>query len=148
MKNPNYSNCVMYRFVCKDPTVDHCYVGSTCNWVQRKATHKQGCNKPNSRHYHLSIYQIMRQYGGWDNWNMILIERFPCENRIDAAKRERYWYETYKPSMNLILPYQTRKEGNHIYYTNNKNKWEVYNRHRNKKVIAPCDEGEQSEHIV
>ena len=39
----DYSNTIIYKITCKDPTVNEVYVGHTTNFVQRKYSHKQNC---------------------------------------------------------------------------------------------------------
>lgn len=98
----DYSNTQIYKWVCNDPNINSCYVGHTTNWVKRKASHKERCNDEKSKKYHLQIYQIMRMNGGIENWNMILIEDYPCDNKREAEKREQYWKDELKPDMNTL----------------------------------------------
>ena len=68
--------------------------------------------------YNIFVYQFIRENGGWDNFDMILIEEYECENRLQAEQRERYWIETLKAELNQIIPSRTRKQ----YYETNKEK--------------------------
>jgi len=65
------------------------------------------------------VYKTIRQHGGWENWEMVLVEAFPCENNLQAAARERFWYENLKANMNCQVPNQTKKE------------WEIQNQDKN-----------------
>jgi hypothetical protein len=38
------------------------------------------------------------------------IEKFPCNNYIEASKRERYWIENLKSTLNKVVPSRTKKE--------------------------------------
>ena len=58
----------------------------------------------------MKIYQIIRDNGGWDNWSMIMIENFPCNNNLEASMRERYWYEELNGNMNTRKPYRSKEE--------------------------------------
>ena len=80
--------------------------------------------------YNCKIYQCIRDNGGWENWNMIEIEKYPCNDGNEARKRERYWYETLGASLNVCLPSRSHKE----YYTENKEKIEKYCK-ENKEMI-------------
>jgi len=41
---------------------------------------------------------------------MILVEEYPCENKMQKLQRERYWCEELKPSLNRNLPGRSKKE--------------------------------------
>ena len=43
----DYSNTIIYKITCKDPSITDVYVGHTTNFVQRKHCHKQSCNNNN-----------------------------------------------------------------------------------------------------
>ena len=45
--------------------------------------------------------------GGWPNWSMILVEKYPCNDQLDATKRERYWYEQLNATLNSQVPSST-----------------------------------------
>lgn len=109
-KEINYSKTVIYKLVCKDVTVTDCYVGSTTSFTKRKYSHKSRCtNVKNSKH-HLNVYQFIRNNGGWINWDMVQIERFPFNDSNEALKREGYWIETLKATLNKVIPTRTKKE--------------------------------------
>ena len=52
----------------------------------------------------------MRKHGGWDNWQMIEIEKYPCNDSNEATARERYWYDELKSTMNFMKPRLTNEE--------------------------------------
>jgi hypothetical protein len=99
---PNYLKTQIYKIVCNDPNIDSFYIGSTTNWTRRKQSHKNRCNDVNDKKNNLQIYQIMRENGGFENFNMILVEDYPCANKRESEKREQYWKDTLKPNMNKI----------------------------------------------
>ena len=62
---------------------------------------------------------------GWDTVKIILIESFPCDNKMELAKRERHWIEELKPALNdnLATPLnelEKRKLANAQYYKEHK----------------------------
>lgn len=97
---PNYTKTQIYKIVSKDSNITNFYIGSTTNWTKRKQSHKYRCNVVNNKKYNYQIYQIMRDNGGFDNFNMILVEDYPCENKREAEKREQYWKDIMKPDLN------------------------------------------------
>jgi hypothetical protein len=110
MKKIDYSKTQMYKLVPKDLALDLIYIGHTTNFRCRKNQHKGYCNNPLRKNYNCKVYVMIRENGGWEAWEMILIEDFPCKNGIESAKRERYWYEFYKANLNMNVPVQNKVE--------------------------------------
>ena len=106
----NYANTQIYRFVCNDVNITNTYVGSTTNWTKRKANHKICCTKPNNRIHNLNVYQVIRANGGWDNWNMVLVENYPCNGKREAEQREQHWKEHYNDDMGLNMAFRTEDQ--------------------------------------
>ena len=103
-----------YKIVCNDLDNSYCYVGHTANFTERKAHHKKVFNGDNYRGSHLKIYQTIRSNGGFSNWNMIEIEKYPCLDSNEAWKRERYHYELLgarKQQLRIIIIKRSPKKG-------------------------------------
>lgn len=113
----DYSKTIIYRIVCKDVNITECYVGQTINFTKRKSNHKNSCNHKNDKHYNMYIYEFIRNNMGWNNWDMIEIEKYNAIDSNDSHKRERYWVEFYKASLNKNIPSRTQLE----HYEDNKN---------------------------
>jgi len=107
---PDYAKCVMYKICCRDREVKEIYVGSTCNIIRRRSEHKYNCNTETSKKYNVKVYQFIRECGGWNNWEMVPIEEYPCENKIQKEIRERYWIEFLKSELNGVVPNRNWKE--------------------------------------
>lgn len=82
--NIDYSNTIIYKIYCKDKTIKDVYIGQTTNFVIRKYEHKTSCNTKND----LEIYKTIRENGGWDNWNMIEIAKYNCNDSTDSTEEE------------------------------------------------------------
>lgn len=108
----DFSRTQMYRIVCKDTSITDIYVGHTTKWRERKCKHQSVCNNENDKHYNIKIYQTIRANGGWINWDMILIEDYPCTNSLEARKRERELMEEYDAKMNEKRPFATKEDRN------------------------------------
>ena len=131
----NYENTVIYKIVCRDLSVEDVYVGHTTNFAKRKNQHKKNCHNDKSKSYHLKIYETIRQNGGWNNWDMIEIEKFKCNDANEATARERFYYDKLQPSMNTIKPkkdnflrkcvcgYETFREDNLVRHLKRKTTW-------------------------
>jgi len=106
----DYSKTNIYKIVCNDLTIKDCYVGHTTDMTKRKWGHKSACNNEKNKAHNYNIYKIIRENGGWDNWNMLLVEEFPCKDKYEACKREREVYEELDAKMNMVIPYRTQEE--------------------------------------
>jgi len=95
----DYNNTIMYKLVCRNLAIKNCYVGHTTNFTNRKRLHKSGCK---TREYYL--YQFIQENGDWENWDMIMVEQYPCNNLYEASARERHWIETLNADLNHRLP--------------------------------------------
>ena len=89
----NYQNTVIYKIVCNDLNIEDVYVGHTTNFTKRKYQHKSSSQNKNGKSYELKLYKSIREDGGFENWSMIEIEKYPCNDLQEASKRERYYYE-------------------------------------------------------
>jgi hypothetical protein len=142
----DYSKIAIYKLVCNDLNVHNVYVGSTTNMVNRKNTHKFHCMNKSSKGYNQKKYKIMRLNGGWYNWSMILIEYFPCNNKLEASAREYFYIELLNSDMNTQVPGRTSpqyrqdnrsilNEREKVYYKTNKDKILAK---QNAKFICEC----------
>ena len=100
----DYSKAVIYKIYCKDEKVTDIYIGHTTCFYQRCILHKSTCNNENAKGYNIKIYKIIRENGGWENWNMTIIENFPCNDIYEAKERERYWIEKESSTLNVTIP--------------------------------------------
>jgi len=109
-KGMDYSNCIIYKIICNDLCITDCYVGHTTNFKQRKNCHRIACNYNGNRSFNYKLYQTMRNNGGRDNWTMVEIEKFPCNDFYEASARERYWYEILNANLNMCVPIISNEE--------------------------------------
>ena len=106
----NYANTILYKIVCNDLLIKDIYVGHTTSFKDRKSKHKSSCNNEKNKGYNIFVYKIIRDNGGWDNWSMIEIEKFNCNDANEARSRERYWVEFLNSNLNKQIPNRTKKE--------------------------------------
>lgn len=98
----DYSNTIIYKITCKDPTIKDVYVGHTTNFVQRKHAHKNAsCNEKTND---CKLYQAIRNNGGWNNWNMEIVNFFNCKDHYEARKKEQEYFEILNATLNSIEP--------------------------------------------
>ena len=132
MNKVNYSNGKIYKLV--SPHTTDIYVGSTTSMLsRRKATHK--CKYKlwkNGKALNVTSYKLFDL--GVDDVDIILIEKFPCADKMELLKRERYWIEKLD-CCNKLIPIRSKGE----YYQINKKKLIEKNRKYykdNKEAIA------------
>tara|TARA_R110002072_G_C7625538_1_gene506413 strand:+ start:91 stop:567 length:477 start_codon:yes stop_codon:yes gene_type:complete len=118
------------------------YIGSTIDWNRRKAQHKYRCNTADGYGYNLKLYQYIREYGGFKNWFMIIVEEYEYTNKTQLNEREDYWIKELDANLNLNDAIKneekTRKiknEYNRNRYYENKDKIKAY---QSKKFNCDC----------
>ena len=130
----DYSKTVMYKIVCNNLNIKQTYVGHTTNFTSRKYHHKTHCVNTNDENHNLKVYQFIRENGGWNNWSMLQIEEFSCNNFHEATLRERYWYENLNSELNSNYPTRTKEEWREDYKEELKEKQKRYNQQNTDKM--------------
>jgi hypothetical protein len=105
----DYSNTIIYKITCKDPNVTDIYVGYTTNFIQRKHTHKQSCTNIKSTNYKCKLYEVIRNNGGWNNWQMEIINIFNCADHYEARQKEQIYFIELQATLNSIEPMPKQK---------------------------------------
>lgn len=138
---PDYQLGKIYKIVCNITGL--IYIGSSCQKYlsKRLAQHKEHYKKYllDNTHKYLTSYEIIKN----DNFNIILVEKYPCNDNIELRQRERYYYDLFE-CVNKIKPYaseieqkETEKKYNQNYRDEHKpeiNKYKINyrNEHRNE----------------
>ena len=102
----DYSKTCIYKLVCRDLEIRECYVGSTTDMNKRKHGHKKACFTDPSR----CVYAFINEHGGWENWDMVLIEAYPCSNSLESHQRERFHIERLNASLHKQVPTREKSE--------------------------------------
>ena len=131
----DYDNTCFYKIVSNDLNITDCYVGHTTDFRRRKSQHKSACNNLNHKDYNSSVYQFIRSNGGWDNFNMILIEKMKVEDGLEARQRERYHVEALHAVLNCRMPSRTSKEHQETYRDKLKEQARLYRLNHQEKNI-------------
>jgi len=77
---------------------DLVYVGSTKNFNQRKSQHKLNCSLNNEK-----VYQMIREHGGWDEFDMVEIKQIEC-TQLEAREEEDRIRIELNARMNMRSP--------------------------------------------
>tara|TARA_B110000211_G_C13669990_1_gene374106 strand:- start:20 stop:532 length:513 start_codon:yes stop_codon:yes gene_type:complete len=157
MSTANYGNSIIYKLCCNDIEITDEYVGSTVNFNQRECQHRTVCSNASNLNtkYNMKVYVIIRENGGFENWNMVAIEEYTATDKRDLHKRERYWFDELKPTLNMQTPSRTKKEYHQDHKEKDKRyKKQYYQDNREKlqqKSDCPCGgrytHGSKSRHL-
>lgn len=122
---PDFSKTIIYKIVHKTNPDDYdVYVGHSTDIQSRKWDHKKSCNNENSKMYNFKVYQYIRENGGWDNFEIIEIEKYPCNSRNEACQKEQEWCYKLNSKLNTDIPNRTPKE----WWEDNKERLKILNK--------------------
>jgi len=144
----DYSKTLIYKLVKNDDfNNENVYIGSTTDFTRRKTEHKKSCNNDKHKDHNAKKYQYIRNNGGWNEWEMVLVERHNCNDGNEARAREEYWRSHFNAQLNSVRAYITeeqdkemRKERKKEYREQNKEKLKEYQQEYHKKKVA-CECG-------
>ena len=91
---PDYSKCVIYTI----RTGEGLYVGSTCNFTNRKYGHKSCINNEARREYNNKLYTAIRANDG--AWDMQPHSQYPCNSKMEMTIEEERVRKELKADLN------------------------------------------------
>ena len=109
MPRPEINDYVFYKIV-NDDLPEYVYIGSTGCFYKRKWLHKCVCNNPNNKNHNLKLYKTIRDNGGWDRWNMKVIDEAKQLTLTEARIKEEMLRKEYNGNLNTVKAYQTVEE--------------------------------------
>jgi len=130
----DYSKGFIYKLCCLDVNVKEIYVGSSTNFKQRKSQHKGDCNREKAKIYNNYVYRFIRDNGGWENWDMIELHKFPCNDRRELECEENRMMMELQSQLNSIKAYQTKEDRDEYLKNHNKNYNEKHRETKNMKA--------------
>ena len=84
----DYSRGKIYKIV--DNTNDKCYIGSTCEptLAKRLSKHVDDYKRYLTQNFHyITSFEVLKN----GDYNIVLIENYPCNSKDELFSRERYW---------------------------------------------------------
>jgi len=90
---------VVYKIFCKDVTIQDTYIGHTKHFEIRKMEHMKDTLSSS-----IKLYEFIRNHGGWNNWDMVVLCSYRCRNRGDASRVEWFWWNKLGGTLNTIRP--------------------------------------------
>jgi hypothetical protein len=108
MPTINYSKTVIYKLQCRNSDVTYVFIDSTTKPRQKKMYHI----KNSENHKQCEPYMTINKHGGWENWDMIILEKFKCLSKDDTKMRVAQWktpsekklFEDSLPKPSISLP--------------------------------------------
>jgi len=105
--NNRYQKGKIYRIICNTTGLQ--YYGSTCEdkLCKRLAHHKSDYNGfiNGKQHNFMTSFNIIKN----DNYEIVLVENYPCNSKDELHQRERYYIENNE-CVNKFIPCRTSKE--------------------------------------
>ena len=112
----NYQHGIIYKIACKE--TGEVYFGSTCQSLAVRMTkHRSDVNSfdTGKKDRKCTSYALVKR----NNYEVIILEKFPTTEKFLLNQRERYWIESEK-CVNKVIPTRPKAEGDKIYYHSRK----------------------------
>ena len=117
MEQNKYQDAVIYTI----KTDTGLYVGSTCDFAQRKRSHKFNCFNENEKDYNFKVYQNIRENGG--EYSIEIYKMFPCNSREELHIEEEKIMKELNANLNTKSAFMTEEQK-----INYKKEWKNNNR--------------------
>lgn len=91
----------IYKLVCKDQSIEDIYIGATKDIKKRIREHRAESHLENRDAFHLKKYTMIRNCGGFENWDLEIIEEMNCNDRKYVLDREHNYIQNLKPKLNI-----------------------------------------------
>jgi len=116
---------VIYKIESKSGDDDKVYIGWTTKLKSRITKMKNNYNNENSEMYNIKLNKYIRENGGWNNYNFVVIKKFGCESKAEANKEKANVMKLYNHDnlLNTTIPNRTKAEYSKEYYLKNKQKF-------------------------
>jgi arsenate reductase-like glutaredoxin family protein len=104
----------IYKIICN--VTGKQYIGSTCELTieKRLRTHKNDYKRyVNGKHKYTTSFEIIEN----ENYKIVLVENYPCNNKCELHARERFYIENTN-CVNKIIPCRKHTE----WYEHNRNR--------------------------
>lgn len=92
-------------FIYKIYFEEYLYIGSTIDINGRRDQHRQASSHKDWRKYNNKLYQHIREFGGWDNWTMEVIEEGVYVSKRHLEEIEDRYIVELKANLNSKRAY-------------------------------------------
>ena len=105
----DYSITHFCKIVCRDEILQIVMLVIGLFPNKEAPTQTRCCNENNPIH-HYQFYDCNAENGLWENWDMVLIDKFGCARRLVAIPKEREIVDKLKPTLNHSKPLTATEE--------------------------------------
>lgn len=132
-KKADYKNGVIYKIEHNDKP-ELIYIGSTTHFIRRKANHKKNCNDEKKKEYNFKLYQMIRDNGGFNEFKIMVIKEYQCNNKIELIIEEEKHRKEFQANLNDRKAHTTYEEAKEL-----KKEYQKNYREDNKEKIKEKD---------
>lgn len=125
----DYSNTIIYAIMCKDSNIKDFYIGHTTNLKNRIHVHKNHYSKYADK----LLYKTIRECGGFDNWNFIVLQVSSFDDESCARQKEQDWVTFLNPTLNKIKAKWGNYDGLNLEGVDKKTKQVLMTKYRHQK---------------
>jgi group I intron endonuclease len=105
---PDYWKAKIYKIV--NDVNDDIYIGSTTRSLKiRMSSHIKDCLDKESTSENRKLFKAFREFGR-DSFNIVLIENYECESRLELRQKEQEYIDLLKPFYNHIPAFITEEQ--------------------------------------
>ena len=105
----NYESTIIYKIQHLDDE-SLLYVGHTTDFTKRKSSHKANLKNTNNKAYNFKVYQMIRDHGGWEMFNMTEIKALSCSCRREAEAEVYRVMREMKATVNMNRAYKSEED--------------------------------------
>ena len=131
----------VYELNSKDKSITGTYIGSCWDMKRRLRDHKDKCNNKNNNDYKYPLYRYMRENGGWDNFEMTIIDSGECEDELELHCAEQFYIDMSGGIENLLNGQDALMDKKKYREKNNIVRDKIQQRNKDTKrfYCEPCD---------
>jgi hypothetical protein len=135
----------IYEIKSIDKSINGTYIGSSWNIEFRRNSHYHSYNNSNSKDYVYPLYKYIRENGGWDNFEMTVIDSGEVETKLELECAEQFYIDMAGGVENLlnhrdpIINIEKRKQKQYENKQKNKKRYADNTREKlNTKFVCKC----------
>ena len=123
----------IYEIYCKDCNVKDNYIGQT-ECIEQRLNQHMNLSKTSD----FKLYRCIRDNGGWENWEMKILDEQLCQTEYETRQLEQQYIDYHKPTLNSISKNKNKTEIHICEYCNSyfENKYSLKkHKNSNKKCL-------------
>ena len=106
---------LIYLIKHKTDDTKNVYIGSTINLKERIRSHRKDCNNEKRKNYNFKLYQYIRENGGFNQYEFIILECYVCNFKYELYDREDDYIKMHPNNLNSYRAYLTDEEHKNRY---------------------------------